>query len=72
MSNDDPVNPMHFVGSRSTSLGQQNSMSNMKSNICRKKTITHNFAQDDLKGILEQEQCLDYWLSHNPKLQGNL
>ncbi len=35
----DHVNPMHFVGSPSNSLGQQNSMSNMKSNICRKKKL---------------------------------
>ncbi len=44
----DPKNPMHFVGSPSNSSGQQNSMSNMKSNICKKKTIAHNSIQDNL------------------------
>jgi hypothetical protein len=46
----DPVNPMHFVGSCSNSLGQQNSMSNMKSNICRKEQLhiyLHKIIQQD-------------------------
>jgi hypothetical protein len=40
----DPINPMHFVGSPNNSVGQQNSKSNMKSNICKRlqlHTIMH-------------------------------